>query len=140
MTNTFTITLSSNHWTWNKSRFLECFPDSFISRALQLDKEANDITISNPVVTSDIMDYLQDIVNGEKPYKSRVNLSSVDKWIPAGRYLMIRLLEVVYHPMFDDFLVFNPLVNLVQPELWYETILKYGLLHGFDVLIKYIWD
>src|SRR5438874_2624551 len=143
MSDTFIIKLShlpdQEYWKFSKSKFQEYFPDSFISRALQLDPETEEITLSNSGVSDtkvmeDALNYLDGICHGAYPYISKVDLSS------AGKYLLIQLLEIVSHPKYDDFLSFTYRSNIVNTNLHYETILIHGLVHDFPEVISYLWE
>lgn len=134
----FTISLpthSNFQYTYDRKKFLEMFPDSMISLALQdLEETRFDI---HQIVTPYTLEYIHILLTESKLCPSRDNLAE------ASRYLLIPILEVVCHPEYEKFYRDYLKVNLLDTEsikTHYQEIVVYGLLHQYSSLLSYIWD
>lgn len=94
MTELFTVIVKESRYIFNRSRFLDAFPDSLISNILTLSSDT-EIELTQPCITSYVMTLLQEIT------ESLVLPLSIDKGEPlasASNYLGIDVLRIISAP------------------------------------------
>lgn len=133
---TFTITLlgyDDYSLSFDYTSFIEKFPDSLITRALDLSHE-KDIPIDNPIVTPEVLQVLSQIITtGTYPYTPIEYERALD-------YLNIDLPNPIYNPKYRDVLTSYPninLDNLDSPN--YSILLNVALEFQFQELAEYIF-
>ena len=137
----FTITLTTyNHVApFDLSEFTQLYPDSMITTVITESKEEN-IEITNPLVTPQILQLLQEIITTRKyPYVNDTN-HPVRK---ALRYLCIVLPDFIYDPSYEEYLKDSSKPNLFglgDLNLNYETILNRARNVNFPALAKYLFQ
>lgn len=112
---------SGDTFQFPREHFTTLFPDSLITRALQMESgiETSTITIEDPSVTMDAMSFLghvigrKDKIGGPLPLPlitliPKANLES------AGRYLGIMLLELVSSPQFRTLIDADEMMKWIQ--------------------------
>ena len=105
--------------SYDKSKFINTFPNSMITLALQSDEK--EIPLSHPLVTKDILEFLREIMEGrDYPLLSGSVRKSLD-------YLGIDLPEFIYDPEYPKFTTDNPSIHFninMDWDLDYETYLN----------------
>ena len=133
----------------SKVNLLELFPESMLSKALELDKSATEIPISNTYVTNIILEILEYMIDKkELPptflLEDRKELPEVNCIKSAG-YLNIDILEVLSSPNIYKFIMSYPTINLVDTRSLaklsnYKSIMSYALKHLDLYILKYLFQ
>lgn len=135
---TFTISLPNYDFAlpFNRESFIRMFPDSVITRTLELTKE-NDIPLINPLITPRILLPLQLISNtGYIPPL----YESADMFQRALDYLGIDLPEVVYDINYPIFLRIYPNITTLDWNREYKSILAMAVQTGTPTLALYLFN
>lgn len=138
MTDQFTVRLSrySHTETYDRKVFTIMFPESMITAALT-DPEETEIDINEPIVTPYVLSYLNDVTQGFIPEVPSIDMTQ------ASRYLLIPLLGVISDPMYAQFRMKYPELNLAESEELnghYGPILEYSLRYRYPMLLQYLWE
>ena len=139
---TFTVTLPEYKFSlsFDEKRFTQRFPDSLITRTLDLTHEA-DIPINNLIVIPEVLQLLSQILTTEDyPY-----INAPDKSIRrALDYLGIDLPDPIYYPQFQQIINTEPDFVLQRilddPNVHYQFILRNAQEFQFPELAKYLFD
>lgn len=93
-----------------RDAILKYFPDSMLSRALELDSTCMNIELSRPCISREVLESLKDITTDYLPHVPE-NYSTV--FSESSRYLLIPLLGVIGDPKFRYIQETFPLVNWI---------------------------
>ena len=137
----FTISLPSYDFSlsFDYMRFTQRFPDSFITRALDLTHET-DISLSNSIITPEVLRLLQQILStGEYPYVPDIH----HQIRTALDYLIIDLPDIIFYPQYQQLL--NEYPEFVSQEELdnpdnYQTLLHIARELQFPELATYLFD
>lgn len=129
----FTLTLSCG-WSkeFSKDQFIETYPGSMISAALD-NSEATNITLHQPCVTKEVIEVLYAMVQ-TPTYPQISPMTDTSTFKEAARYLLIDILEVIGDPAYRLFqIVYKN--ELLGPE---PRLIDYAIDTNYLSLLKYV--
>ena len=138
---TFTVVLSSHNTSlsFNQEEFTQKFPDSLITRTLELTHESI-VPISNPIVTLESLELLKNILKtSHYPYIPDIMGSSIRKSLD---YLGIDVPNVIYYPQYKQLLdeYYGIFTMLDNPKDYYKEFYEMARKHNFPQWISYLFD
>ena len=135
-----------------KHQFLQMFPTGLIAQALDLNPSAEEIDITQPFVTPEILDFLSSLVNNQTiPATFPSNLANLGR---TGHYLGIDLLSAVANPLYSQWVITNPAfagplagasapANLLNPlslDTYYSPAMIWAIRLKYPEMFRYLID
>lgn len=127
--------------SYDAKEFQERFPESIISVSIDLDPMVQEIVITQPCITLPVLHMLSMILDGSGKWETEAKSISKDTLASAGKYLNIRLLEVLGHPGYDTYRCLSEYHDLLDPrprDEIYHWILRHAVEQSYGSLFEYM--
>ena len=133
MTNIILRSIQHNHQiTVNKSELIKLFPESLFALTLEQDSSAESIDLTNPVVTSDVLDAIKEMIR----YGTTINLIPQEGWKQAGKYLLMNIFIAMADPLY---LRLKPNLLSLTPIRFDEIMISCVAYDSYD-MARYLMD